>query len=250
MKKYLFCLALLVGGPALADPLADANAAFAKKDYPQALQLYTKLANAGNAEAQLRLGDMYLNGEAGAVDEAKAQAWLGKAAAKGNKDAVAALELMQQRAAHRADIDYWISKYDGSDLREGEYRCPTPRIPTLSKQNEEIDRVAGLIKSWQDCYNRFVEHMNAVSPLVKRIPPEVAKLMTKDEMARATTHLEQVHANVAEDARVSAKLILADYGAWRHATQAWVTEHNEIVRNTPSPEQQRALESRKNNYGQ
>ena len=68
MKKIVICLGLLFAGLAHADELADANALFQKKAYPQALQLYTKLANAGNAEAQLHLGEMYWYGEAGAID--------------------------------------------------------------------------------------------------------------------------------------------------------------------------------------
>lgn len=248
MKIRLFCLALLLCSPVFADELSDANALFAKKAYPEALQKYTRLANAGNPEAQQHLGEMYWYGEAGAVDEAKAQAWFRKAAAKGNKVAIASLDVMQQRVARRADLDYWIAKYDGSDLRSGEYRCPEPRIPAISKDNDEIDRVAAAIKTWQDCYNRFVGHMNEVSPLVKRIPPDVAKLMNADEMERARVHLEQVHANVTEDARVSSKLVLADFAAWRSATEAWVKEHNEIVRSAPSAERQRDIDARKSNY--
>ena len=102
MKKIVFCLTLLLAGAACADELADANALFQKKAYPQALQLYTKLANAGNAEAQLHLGEMYWYGEAGAIDEAKADAWFRKSAAKGNKTAAAALEVMKQRVRARA----------------------------------------------------------------------------------------------------------------------------------------------------
>lgn len=248
MNTRPFCLALLLlCGPALADDLSDANALFAKKAYPQALQKYTRLANAGNAEAQQHLGEMYWYGEAGAVDEAKAQQWFRKAAAKGNKVALASLDVMQQRVARRADIDYWIARYDGSDLRSGEYSCAAPRIPAVSKQNDEIDRVAANVKAWQDCYNRYVTHLNESAPLVKRIPPDVAKLMNKDEMQRAQAHLEQVHANMSEDARVSSKLVLADFGAWRSATEAWVSEHNEIVRNTPSADQQREIDARRNN---
>lgn len=248
MKIRLFCLALLLSGSAFADQLSDANAAFAKKDYPQALQMYTRLASAGNVEAQQHLGEMYWYGEAGEVDEAKAQEWFRKAAAKGNKVAIASLDVMQKRVTRRADIDYWISKYDGEDLRSGDYRCPAPRIPQISKDNAEIDRVSEAVKAWQDCYNRAVVRLNEAAPLTKRIPADVAKLMNKDEMARATAHLEQVHANLAEDAKVNAKLVLADFGAWRNATEAWVKEHNEIVRSAPSAERQADINARKSNY--
>jgi hypothetical protein len=232
----------------LADELGDANALFEKKAYPEALQKYTRLANAGNAEAQQHLGEMYWYGEAGAVDEAKAEAWFKKAAAKGNAVAIASLDLMKQRVARRADIDYWISKYDGSDLNSGEYRCPAPRIPAMSKLNDEIDRIGGNVKTWQDCYNRFVQHINVVSPLTKLIPADVAKLMNKDETEKATAHLAIVHDNLVEGAKVSAKLVLADFAAWRDATEAYVAQHNEIVKAGPSEERQRELDARKNNY--
>lgn len=248
MKNLFACLSLLLASSVYASELSDANAAFAKKDYATALKLYTKLANGGNVEAQQHLGEMYWYGEAGEPDEAKAQAWFQKAAAKGNAVAIASLETMQQRAARRADIDYWLTKYDGSELRAGEYRCPAPRFPAISKTNEEIERVSANLKTWKDCYNRFVTHLNAVSPLTSRIPPDVAKLMNKDEMARATARLEQVRENLAESAQVSSRLVLADFSAWRDATDAWVKEHNEIIAKMPSDERLRDIEARRNNY--
>jgi TPR repeat protein len=89
---------MLLAGACSADELSAANAAFANKDYAGALQRYTRLANAGNVEAQQHLGEMYWYGEAGTVDEAKAEAWFRKAAAKGNTVASASLDLMRQRA--------------------------------------------------------------------------------------------------------------------------------------------------------
>lgn len=248
MKKTLICLSLLFASHTFASELTDANAAFERKDYAQALKLYTKLANAGNPEAQQHLGEMYWYGEAGEVDEAKAAEWFKKAAAKGNKVAIASLDLMKQRVARRADIDYWIGKYDGSELRSGEYRCPTPRIPAMSKVNEEIDRVSENVKAWQECYNRFVTHLNDVTPLTKLIPADVSKLMNKEEHEKARVHLEAVQANMAEGAKVTSKLVLADFAAWRDATEAWVKQHNDIVKSGPSPERQADIDARKNNY--
>jgi hypothetical protein len=252
MKKTLFRLSLVLslslGGIAHADELADANALFAKKAYPQALQLYTKLGNAGNAEAQLHVGEMYLYGEAGAIDLPKAELWFKKSAAKGNKTAVAALEMMRQRELRRADMEYWWSKYDGSELRSGQYRCPAPRIPAVSKQNEEIDAVSNKVALWQDCYNNFVRNLNASAPFTKLIPKDIADLMTKDEMEKATAYLADVYARMAEDARVNAKLVLADFAVWRDATDKYIAEHNRIVGNAPSAERQTEIDARKRNY--
>jgi TPR repeat protein len=245
MKKYLFCLALLMGSAVHADELADANALFAKKAYPQALQLYARLANAGNVEAQRHLAEMYWYGEAGVVDNAKADSWFRKAAAKGDKVSAAALEVMRQRELRRADLDYWIGKYDGADLKSGQFRCPAPRFPAISKINQEIDAVSAKFQAWQNCYNAFVRNLNDASPLTKRIPDDIAKLLNKEEMDKATAYLGEVHARIAEDARISAKLVLADFAVWRDATEAYVAEHNAIIKSAPSEERQRDRDARK-----
>lgn len=230
MKKYLICLALLLGGAAYADDLASANALLAKKSYPQALQAYTKLANTGHPEAQLHVGEMYLYGEAGAIDLAKAESWFKKSAAKGNKTAIAALEMMKRREERKPDLQYWMSGYDGAELRAGQYRCPIPRVPAMSKQNDDIEAIGAKVAAWQTCHNAFVEHINAVNPLTKLIPKDVADLLTKDEMATATTHLESVYSRVVEESRVSAKLFLADFTVWRDATDAYVADHNAMIK--------------------
>lgn len=230
MKIRLFCFTLLLCGSALAGELEDAHALFAKKDYTQALKLYAKLANSGNPDAQQALGQMYFYGEAGQVDEARAVELFRKAAAKGNKVAIASLELIDQRVKRRADIDYWIKGYDGEDLKSGEFRCAAPRIPAMSKINADIDRIGAAVKSWQDCYNRYVTNLNQAMPLNKRIPADIAKLMTKDETERSNAYLTQLEANLTEEAKVSSKLVLADFAAWRTATENYVNEHNAMVK--------------------
>jgi TPR repeat protein len=252
MKTFLLCAVLLTASVAVAaapDELAEANALFAKRAYPEALQKYTKLANAGNVEAQQHLGEMYWYGDAGPVDEAKAEAWFRKAAAKGNAVAVASLDLMRQRSERRADIDFWVNKYDGEDLTTGQYRCPAPRFPSVSKQNEEIERISANVTKWQDCYNAQVRALNASTPLTKRIPADVAKLINKAEMEQAEKRLAAVYTNIVETAQVKAKLVLADFAVWRDTTDAWTREHNEIVKSTPSPDREQELDKRKNNYG-
>lgn len=248
MKRFVLAAALLCSFGAHADPLADANALFAKKSYPEALQLYTKLANAGNVEAQQHLGEMYWYGEAGTVDEAKAETWFRKAAAKGNAVAIASLEVMKQRGLRRKEITYWVEQYQGEDLKTGQFNCATPRIPTISKQSQDIERVNASIATWQNCYNGYVTNLNAASPLVKRIPADIVKLLNKEEMARAGERMALVQENLSEEARVSSKLVLADLAAWRSATEAYVKEHNEIVGTAPSEERLRDIEARKRNY--
>lgn len=248
MKKFLLSLAFCLSLPACADELANADALLARKAYPEAMRLYTKLGNAGNPVAQLRLGELYLNANAGSVDEDKAAQWLSKAATKGNADAGAALARLKTRAARRADIDYWTAKYDGADIVAGMPVCRVPRLPAMSKQNEEIDRIGAAIEKWQACYNTYAARLNDAGPLGKRMPADIAALLSPGEMAQAETRYTSTIQTMQEDARVSAKLALADIAAWRSATNAYVAEHNAIVQSGPSPERIRELEARKANY--
>ncbi|MGX9220539.1 tetratricopeptide repeat protein [Massilia sp. UBA6681] len=230
MKTKLFLASLLLCGAAFAGELEDANALFEKKDYAGAMKIYTKLANAGNPAAQQALGQMYFYGEAGEVDEARAVDLFKKSAAKGNKVAIASLELIEQRVKRRKDIDYWIKGYDGEDLKSGEFRCTAPRIPAMSKVNADIDRISAAVQTWQECYNKYVTNLNASLPLTKRVPSDIQKLMNKEEMEKSNAYLAQLQENLTEEAKVGSKLVLADYAAWRSATDAYVTEHNQMVK--------------------
>jgi hypothetical protein len=155
--------------------------------------------------------------------------------------------MMKQRDQRRADLDYWIAKYDGSDIRTDEYRCPAPRFPAVSRQSDEIDRYSAKMKAWQDCYNRYAEHLNAVTPLTKRIPDDIKKLLTKAELEKAAAHMNVVQ-GLSEDAN-RRKMVVADFTVWRDATDAYIGQHNEIVKSTPTLEREKELEARKNNYG-
>lgn len=238
MKKTLFCLFLLTTSLAHADAFGDAQALYAKKAYPQALAAYTKLANAGNAEAQYRLAELYAAGEGVAADATKSDAWLRKAAAKGQKDAVAKLAQGAQRDAKRQEVEYWMSKYDGQEFRTGQYSCTAPHFPSVSKLNDEIDAVTKRMNNWENCFNAAAKHLNAAAPLSKKLPPEVAAVMSKDEVEKASAHLMSVQASLAEEAKVSSALVLADYAVWRDATNKWVNEHNRMVKEIkPEPKE-------------
>ena len=62
------------------------------KDYEQAVYLYRKAADQGNAKAQYNLGLMYEGGKGVAKDDKQAVDWYRKAADQGNEDAKQALE--------------------------------------------------------------------------------------------------------------------------------------------------------------
>ncbi len=79
-------LALTTFGVAAAE-LADGQAAYGKADFATAVRLLRPLAEAGNAEAEFSLGDMYDKGQGVPQDFALAAKWYRKAADQGNAEA-------------------------------------------------------------------------------------------------------------------------------------------------------------------
>ena len=72
---------------AVADDLNDGIAAYRSNDYATAFAKFTKAAEAGDADAQAKLGLMYYNGQGMPQDYGQAVRWFTKAAEAGNADA-------------------------------------------------------------------------------------------------------------------------------------------------------------------
>lgn len=226
MKRLLCALLWMAAGLASADDLSDANKLLAAKAYDKAFPIYSKLANAGNPEAQFRLGEMYWYGDGTAADMANAAAWMGKAAASGHPAAKESLVLLKERGARSADIEYWTSQYKGEDLTAGKFDCPRPPIPLVSKTNDEIKAVSAALAKWEACYNGFAANLNDAMPPGKRIPADVVKLMTPREIEAASRHLDEVYGDVIGKAQASAAQLIAERDAWHGATEKFVTAQN------------------------
>jgi hypothetical protein len=229
MKRLAMTLLMLAAGVASANDLGDAEKALRAKEYDKALPIYTKLANAGNPEAQFRLGEMYWYGDGTAVDMGKSQAWLQKAASSGHNGAQETLAVLKQREQRSADLVYWTSGYKGDDLVSGKFACPTPKIPAVSKTNEEINRVQAEIAQWETCYNDFVVGVNQVPPGVKRIPADIVNLMSPREAEQAAAHVDDVTVGVVSRRQAEALAFTGERDAWFASTQQFVAEANSKV---------------------
>ena len=88
--------------PTQDDPTAllrKANTFFTNKQYQDAISIYNKLANDGNAGAQNRMGNFYENGYGVTKDNIQALAWYKKAADQGDMNAQTALDRLQNNPA-------------------------------------------------------------------------------------------------------------------------------------------------------
>jgi hypothetical protein len=222
----MFVLAMALSSVVWADELSDVDRLLDAKSYPQAVALLTRLADSGNASAQLRLGQMYWYGEGVVVDRAKADALFAKSAATGNKDAIQALGMTAARQQHLADIEYWTTKYDGADLTSAQFECKAPPLPDKSTTNAEIKSINDAVNGWKTCYNGFVKNIDDAMPAGKRIPAGIADLMTDAEMEQAKAHLGRVYNRVAADAKARADTTLAAVASWQKGTEDYVRQRN------------------------
>jgi TPR repeat protein len=84
-------VALVLCGQAWAGPLEDGVQALDRRDYATALRLLKPLAESGNPDAQIDLGNMYFDGNGVPLDYAQSVKWYLLAADQGNTDAQIAL---------------------------------------------------------------------------------------------------------------------------------------------------------------
>lgn len=233
MKKLLLasCLTLAFGVVA-ADELADAAKLLENKDYARAVQLYTKLAESGNIEAQLQLGDIYGFGDGAPENPQQATFWLNKAAASGNKDALATLQALQERSKRKAEILYYTDNYDGADVKLEKFKCVEPEIPQSSVEKKKILAVNNDVTAWFKCYDLFTENMNKSLPPGKAIPSSVIDIMSRSEFARASSAMDKQYAIIGADAQKKAQSIRTKYDAWRDATEIAVVQAKKQLEET------------------
>jgi uncharacterized protein len=87
LRSIAAALVAAVCAGAAAEPLQDASSAILRKDYTLAARLLRPLAEAGDALAQLRLGELYYDGHGVAEDDREALRWFERAARGGLAEA-------------------------------------------------------------------------------------------------------------------------------------------------------------------
>ncbi|MCS0607193.1 hypothetical protein NX773_03305 [Massilia solisilvae] len=225
MKRILFVLMLAACGGAAADSLSEAKSLLAAKSYGEAFPVLRMLADSGNAEAKLHLGRMYWYGQGLPADRAAADALFAQAAAAGVGEAQDARTLTQRRAAKMAEITRWTA-YDGADLAAGKYACPQPAIPEVSKTNDEIKATTGAYQAWSSCYNGFVADLDGPLAPAKRIPAELAVLMSEAEQQEAEQHIHRATEAAVGKVGANAQAVMARFASWEQATKAFAAEYN------------------------
>lgn len=224
MHMKILCAAMALLGAvsvASADDLAAGIKAWEQQDFARAHQLLGQLAQAGNPDAQLLVGEMYGFGEGVAEDLAQAESWLNKAKSGGNKDAANSLLVLQQRKLRKADIDFYRNAYTGEELAYTKQGCVAPEFPDASRTQEEIKEVKARMAEWQACYQRFGQALAAAQPAGKLIPGSVGQLMSAGEMQQARSTMDKAYARIASEGEQSGRQVIAAHDAWVERTKQW-----------------------------
>lgn len=224
MQIKVLCFALALFGSAnlaSADDLADGIKAWENQEFARAHQLLGKLAQAGNLEAQVLVGEMYAFGEGVAEDPVQAESWLKKAKAAGSKQAEQSLLVLQQRQSRKADIDFYRTAYTGEELAYKKAGCVAPEFPNVAQNHDEVTEVKARMSEWTACFKRFGQNLAAALPAGKLIPADVSALMSQAELTQARSTMDKAYARMISEGEQNKKQVLAAYDAWVDRSEAW-----------------------------
>jgi hypothetical protein len=231
MRKIALAMMLIASSSVVySGELEDAQKLWDSKEFYKAFQIFNKLAQNGDASAQLQLGEMYGFGEGTTEDPAKAEYWLKQAEGKGNPEAAGSLVLVKQRQAHRADIAYYTSHFDGANAAYIKFSCIQPAIPVRSNTNEEVLAVNAEINAWAECYGRFIANMRSVVAPEKTINPDILKLMNNDEFLKSSELIGKVYGGILAKASEIEKKVGDDSASWKKSTEKFAADNNKKIK--------------------
>ncbi len=145
-------LAWLCASAMAAGEIEAANAAYAAGQHEAAARLYTPLAEAGHAEAQMKLGMLYQFGQGVPRDYQQALQWYDKAAAQGNEESKLRLDNLKKRLDINASRDQNIAREAAYENRDG--------------------RLSGALSSFA---GQFAQGMANNAPLINSMAPSQAR---------------------------------------------------------------------------
>jgi uncharacterized protein len=171
---FSFVLLSSLAAPVMAGPLEDATATLERRDLATAFRLFRPLADQGNAEAQMKLGFMYVTGEGTPQDYVEALKWFRLAAEQGQANAQCFLGLMYFEG--RGVMQDYVSAHMWLDLAASagiedaaEYR----HALTAKMTPAQVSEAQRLARKWKPGKNTkapfyLVRHLSVLTLDLKR----------------------------------------------------------------------------------
>ena len=186
--------AVLVAGLCLGSVMAaaasefdDALKAYNKKQYGKAFPVFRKLALAGDADAQFRLGGLYFKGHGVKQNAAEAVAWFQKAATQGHAEAQNSLGVRYEKGQGVAQDYAAAAKWyrEAADQRLG---LAQDNLSDLHAKGLGVARDPVLAHVWSS-----LAAANGESGAGRK-QAALERAMTREQRAEAATHLGTMYA--------------------------------------------------------
>ena len=136
-------------GIAAEQDLIEAKRFYTSKDYNAARPLFTRAANAGNAEAMFYLGYMYASGFGVPQDYGQARQWYEKGAAAGNAAAMTNLGLLYENG-QGVPQDYGQARQWYEKGAAAGNAAAMERLGNLYKDGQGVPRDYGQARQWYE----------------------------------------------------------------------------------------------------
>lgn len=174
------------------DRLKEAQHAWKEHRTALAIELFSTLANEGNAEAQEALGEMLWYGEGASSDLVAAKNWITKAASQGRTRAQQFLNLFAEREKRGEEISFFTTKFNGGYLKWSDQVCPRGKIlPSkinLFTNQDLVDESDALIT----CYDNYIATLQKNLKEISYIPADLLHIMRDDEVESAKLRARSV----------------------------------------------------------
>jgi TPR repeat protein len=182
---------VVLSAAAAAGPYEDGYAAFHGKDYVVAMELWTPLAEAGDARAQVGLARLYLGGYGVARDDERAVSWLRKAAEQDDPAAHYMLGSMH-RDGHGVEKDASLAVSMLRKAADRGHHWAQYGLGLMYHVGEGVPRDAGEAYLWLTLAMAVPAHEeHGLRATASFLRDEVASKMTRAEIDEAARRVRQ-----------------------------------------------------------
>lgn len=182
----------------------------------------SRQAEAGDPAAMLRLGEIYWYGDGVAADRDKGDALFKRAALAGNPGAAAYVKLSADRQQQLGEIRRWTTLIDARQLTGIAFDCEAPTFPPYSSIRIDAREVAKGLEVYRQCYNGYVDKLLGDVPEGRRIPAQVARVMSDDEFEQARLRVHTVVEAELAQLKVRVAPVLAERDRWIDRSRATI----------------------------
>ena len=215
-----------------ANELEKAQAAYANKNFADALNIFRDLAKRGHTEAQFMAGDMLWRGEGNAVDPETAMTLLTQAANQGHIKAQQYVALFAERAKRQTEVTFYTQQFDGGKMKWTEKICERPIVSSMLPSAKEYKSLIDKVNANLTCYNNYVASLKQSLTNEDYLHADLRHLLRKDEIEQTKQLVQNIYFDMGVQALQHSQQMLVEFNKnndiWRSEIKAQRGRHIEF----------------------